>query len=150
MQNGQCLSTQSVSNLQRHPKTSKHGMIGRDTMYSAALLEHFRHPRNAGELEHASAVVEVMNPVCGDVFRLAVRLEGGRIATARFQAQGCVVAIAAGSALTELLEGRTLDGARTLTASVIAERLGGLPPAGAHGAELAIDALRALLAQIDI
>ncbi len=65
----------------------------------------------------------------------------------RFQAQGCVAAIAAASVLTELMEGQTLDAVRTLTTSVIAERLGGLPPAGSHGAELAVDALRALLAQ---
>jgi nitrogen fixation NifU-like protein len=122
-------------------------MSGQSAMYSPELLEHFRHPRNAGELAGASAVVEVTNPVCGDLLRLAVRLDGRRITAVRFQAQGCVAAIAAASVLTELMEGQTLDAVRTLTTSVIAERLGGLPPAGSHGAELAVDALRALLAQ---
>ena len=69
-------------------------------MFSDAVLDHFRNPHNAGDLPDATATVEVTNPVCGDVLRLAVRLESGRIAAARFKTQGCVAAIASSSVLT--------------------------------------------------
>ncbi len=72
-------------------------------MFNDAVLDHFRNPRNAGDLPDATATVEVTNPVCGDVLRLSARLEGGRIAEARFKTQGCVAAIASSSVLTELL-----------------------------------------------
>src|SRR5208283_5046267 len=67
-------------------------------MFNETVLEHFRNPRNAGEVADATAVVEVVNPVCGDVLRLSVRLDAGRVAEARFKTQGCVAAIAASSA----------------------------------------------------
>ena len=63
-------------------------------MFNEAVLDHFRNPRNAGDLPGATATVEVTNPVCGDVLRLAVRMEAGRIVAARFKTQGCVAAIA--------------------------------------------------------
>ena len=118
------------------------------TMYSAAVLEHFKNPRNAGELDDATAVVEVTNPACGDVLRLSARVEGGRITAVRFKASGCVTAIACSSALTELLTGTSLAEAGTLTAQAIAGSVGRLPPATVHGSQLAADALQALLAQI--
>jgi nitrogen fixation NifU-like protein len=116
-------------------------------MFSPAVLDHFKNPRNAGELPGATTVVEVANPVCGDILRLAVRVEEGRIAEARFQTRGCVTSIACSSLLTELLTGRSLAEAGEITAELIDERLGGLELATRHGAELARDAVEALLAQ---
>jgi len=68
-------------------------------MYSAQLLDHFQNPRNAGDLMDADVVVEIENPVCGDVIRLSVKFEAGRISAIRFKAKGCVPAMACGSAL---------------------------------------------------
>ncbi len=117
-------------------------------MYSAAVLDHFKNPRNAGELPGASATVEVSNPVCGDIMQLAVRFSEGRITEARFKTRGCVTAIACGSLLTELIRGKTLAEARRITSAEISDSLGGLPPATAHGSQLACDALEAVLAAL--
>jgi nitrogen fixation NifU-like protein len=116
-------------------------------MFSRAVLDHFQNPRNAGELPGATHTVDVANPVCGDLLRLAVRIENGRIAEARFQTRGCVTSIACSSLLTELLTGATLEEAAAITPQLVAERLGGLEQATAHAAELARDAVEALLAQ---
>jgi nitrogen fixation protein NifU and related proteins len=118
-------------------------------MFSPAVLDHFQNPRNAGALPDATTTIEVTNPVCGDILRLAVRLENGRIAAARFQTRGCVTSIACSSALTELLSGRTPGEAGAITAQRIADELGGLEPATTHAAELARDAVEALVAQIE-
>jgi nitrogen fixation NifU-like protein len=118
-------------------------------VFSEAVLDHFQHPRNSGELPGASAVAEVTNPACGDVLRLAVRVADGRIAEIRFKAQGCVTAIASASALTEMMHGASLQDLAAITAEQIAAALGGLPPATVHGSELAVDALRAMLACLD-
>ncbi len=117
-------------------------------MYSAAVLDHFKSPRNAGELPNATASVEVSNPVCGDIMQLAVRVAQGCIAEARFKTRGCVTAIACGSLLTEMIRGRTLDEARRITYQQISDALGGLPPATVHGSQLACDALEAVLAAL--
>ena len=117
-------------------------------MYSAAVLDHFRNPRNAGELPDATATVEVSNPVCGDIMQLAVRVAEGYIAEARFKTRGCVTSIACGSLLTELLRGKTLEQARGITCQHISDALGGLPPATLHGSQLACDALEAVLAAL--
>ncbi|HEU5410378.1 MAG TPA: iron-sulfur cluster assembly scaffold protein [Candidatus Acidoferrales bacterium] len=117
-------------------------------MYSPEVLDHFKNPRNAGDLANATAVAEATNPVCGDVLRLAVRAENGRIAEARFKAQGCVTAVACASALTELLAGKTLAECRSISATQISEILGGLPQATFHGAQLAADALTDLLGKL--
>ena len=109
-------------------------------MFSAAVLDHFRNPHNAGDLPDATATVEMTNPVCGDVLRLAVRLESGRISEARFKTQGCVAAIASSSVLTDLLGGKTLAEARTITPEQISNALGSLPPASFHAAQLCTDA----------
>jgi nitrogen fixation NifU-like protein len=119
-------------------------------MFTDAVLDHFRNPRNAGELPCADATVEVTNPVCGDVLRLSVRLQDGRgrIAEARFLCRGCTTAIACASLLTEQLRGRGLSECGLLTAESLSEALGGLPAATFHGAQLASDALRALLQKL--
>jgi nitrogen fixation protein NifU and related proteins len=117
-------------------------------MFKDALLEHFRHPHNAGDMSDATATVEVTNPVCGDVLRLAVRVEDERIAAARFKTQGCVAAIASSSVLTELLGGKTPAEAREITPEQISSALGDLPPATFHAAQLCADAVAALVAKL--
>ncbi len=113
-------------------------------MFSDAVIDHFRNPRNAGDLADATATVEVTNTVCGDVLRLAVRLESGRIVAARFRTQGCVAAIASSSMLTDLLSGKTPAEARSITPEQISNALGGLPPASFHAAQLCTDVVVAL------
>ena len=117
-------------------------------MYTPQVLDHFQHPRNAGELPDATARVEVTNPVCGDILQLAARLENGVVAAVRFKTSGCVPAIAAGSLLTELMQGRRLEELRAITEEKISASLGGLPPTSHHAAQLTVDALRALLAEL--
>jgi nitrogen fixation NifU-like protein len=122
----------------------------RDTpaMYSEAVLDHFQNPRNAGTLDAAATTVSVENPVCGDILELSVRMEAGRVAEARFRTRGCVTALACSSLLTELLRGKTPAEARGITSEQISEALGGLPQATLHGAQLARDAVQALLAKL--
>jgi nitrogen fixation NifU-like protein len=117
-------------------------------MYSEAVLDHFQNPRNAGTLDAATATVSVENPVCGDILELSVRVEAGRIAEARFRTRGCVTALACSSLLTELLRGKTPAESRAISSEQISEALGGLPPATLHGAQLARDAVQALLARL--
>jgi len=117
-------------------------------MFNETLLDHFKNPRNAGDLPDANATVEVNNPVCGDVLRLSARVEGGRIAEARFKTQGCVAAIAASSVLTELLRGKSAREVKSITPEEISAALGGLPPATFHAAQLCEDAVKALAAKM--
>ncbi|MFI5058477.1 MAG: iron-sulfur cluster assembly scaffold protein [Candidatus Acidiferrales bacterium] len=114
-------------------------------MFSEAVLDHFRNPRNAGELPGATAAVEVTNPVCGDILKLFARLENGRIADVRFLCRGCTTAIACASLLTEQLKSRSPSEVRFITPESLSKTLGGLPAATFHGAQLAADGLAALL-----
>ena len=117
-------------------------------MYSTQLLDHFQNPRNAGEVAAPDAVAEIENPVCGDVLRLTLKVEAGRIAEIRFQAKGCVPAMACASAVTELVAGKSLNEARALSRETLIAAVGGLPQASAHAAQLALDALEAVLSQL--
>ena len=117
-------------------------------MFNEIVLDHFRAPHNAGDLPDASVTVEVTNPVCGDVLRLSVRIESGRVVAARFKAQGCVAAIASSSALTDTLIGKSPAELRAITPQQISAGLGDLPPATFHAAQLATDAVAALLKKI--
>ena len=114
-------------------------------MYSAQLLDHFQNPRNPGEVPDATAAAETENPVCGDVVRISVRIESGRVAEIRFKAKGCVPAMGCASAVTELALGKTIPEARSLTPSNVRNAVAGLPPASSHAADLAIDVLRSAL-----
>ena len=114
-------------------------------MYSTQVLDHFEHPRNAGVLEPANATVQLDNPACGDVLKVTAKIANGRIEAIRFQAKGCVPAIACGSILTELVLGKTLDEAAKLKREDLVKNLGGLPQASQHASHLAIDALSELL-----
>jgi NifU-like protein involved in Fe-S cluster formation len=114
-------------------------------MFSDAVLDHFKSPRNVGKLDCATAAVEVTNPVCGDVLHLGARVEDGQIAEARFLCQGCTTAIACASLLTVEMTNKSVSQARDITAEHVSSSLGGLPPATQHAAQLAADALAALL-----
>jgi NifU-like protein involved in Fe-S cluster formation len=114
------------------------------SMYSVTVLDHFKNPRHAGELENADADVEVTNPVCGDTMRLSARIKDGRVTEAKFLARGCVTSIACGSVIAEKMQGALLADVTRITPEQISETLGGLPPATFHGAQLACDALTAL------
>ena len=114
-------------------------------MHSPAVLDHFQNPRNAGELPPPAITVEVTNPVCGDILRLSVLVEGGRLRDVRFKAKGCVASIACGSLLTELIKGKTLAAAGRISAFVVATALGGLAPESGHASVLTEDALKAAL-----
>jgi nitrogen fixation NifU-like protein len=113
-------------------------------MFSEAVLDHFKNPRNAGELPNADATVEVSNPVCGDILKLAIRRERERIVEARFLCRGCTTAIACGSYLTEQLLALPPSDWKAISADSISSDLGDLPPATRHGAHLAADAVRAM------
>jgi nitrogen fixation NifU-like protein len=114
-------------------------------VYSRQVLDHFEHPRNAGVVESPDASAQVENPACGDILKLTAKVTGGRITEAKFLAKGCVPAIACGSALTELVIGKTLQEAVAVSREDLLWKLGGLPEASSHASHLAMDALAALL-----
>jgi nitrogen fixation protein NifU and related proteins len=113
-------------------------------MFSDAVLDHFQHPRNAGELKDANVTVQVSNPVCGDVLQLAALIEDNTIRQLRFLCRGCTASIACASLLTELAQGRELQALGQITPDFLAASLGGLPQASTHAAHLACDALAEL------
>jgi nitrogen fixation NifU-like protein len=117
-------------------------------MHNPTLMDHFQHPRNVGELAHATAKAMVENPGCGDILLLSVRLEEGRVAEARFKAKGCVAAMAAGSALTELVTGKTVAELAALGVADVDAALGGLIPESKHVARLCVDTVRKLLQSV--
>ncbi|UCH58211.1 MAG: Fe-S cluster assembly scaffold protein NifU [Candidatus Bathyarchaeota archaeon] len=110
-------------------------------MYSEKVLDHFRNPRNVGEIEDADGVGTVGNPVCGDMMSIYIKVEDDRIADVKFKTFGCGAAIATTSMTTELAKGKTLDEAMKITRGDVAEELGGLPPVKMHCSNLAADAL---------
>jgi nitrogen fixation NifU-like protein len=110
------------------------------------LEDHFRSPRNAGALAEADLSVRVENPVCGDVLHLHLKRDAaGRVTSSRFQVYGCPAAIAAGSLLTEAVQGRSAAELEALTRDAIAKALGGLGADQLHAAVLARDAIEAAL-----
>jgi nitrogen fixation NifU-like protein len=114
-------------------------------MYSQRLLDHFRNPRNVGELGPPAVTVEVSNPACGDILRLSVLFEGQLAAEARYKTRGCTASIAAGSALTEWISGKTRDELARIDAATIEEAIGGLEAESKHAAQLCVDGVRAVL-----
>lgn len=119
-------------------------------MYSAELLDHFQNPRNVGDVVDPDASVEIENPVCGDVIRLSLKVLDGRITEIRFKAKGCVPAMACGSAVTELVQGKTVADVRLLRRDDLIKAVGSLPNASTHAAQLALDALSAALAKVKV
>jgi len=114
-------------------------------MYSEKVMDHFTNPRNVGELEDADGVGQIGNPVCGDVMRMTIKVEDGRIKDVRFKTFGCGAAIATSSMITELVKGKTIDEALAVSNRTVAEALGGLPAKKMHCSNLAADALKAAI-----
>jgi len=118
-------------------------------MYSSQIADHIANPRNVGELEKPSGIGDVTNEVCLDRIRLTVRLENGTLVDAKVKASGCPPTIAAGSVLTELIIGRSISELQLISRKDVARELGHLPPAKAHCAALAIEALHAALDDVN-
>jgi nitrogen fixation NifU-like protein len=113
--------------------------------YSAKVMDHFMNPRNVGEIENADGIGEVGNPACGDMMRLYVKVEEGKIVEAKFRTFGCGAAIASSSMLTEMIKGKTLDEARAITNQHVADALDGLPPVKIHCSVMAEQAVKSAL-----
>lgn len=114
-------------------------------MYSAKVLDHFHHPRNAGEIQDASVAIEATNPVCGDLLKLWVVVADGRVAAVKFKVEGCIPAVACASWLTERMTGRPLSELGSVTPAEIEGALDGLPQASRHASALASDGLKRVL-----
>ena len=113
-----------------------------DDMYTKKVMDHFRNPRNMGEIKNADGVGTVGNPKCGDVMTIFIKVKDGRIEDIKFKTYGCAAAIASSSIATELVKGKTLDEAEKLTRDDVANELGGLPAIKMHCSNLASDALK--------
>ncbi len=114
-------------------------------IYSEKVLEHFRNPRNVGELENPDGVGVEGNPICGDLMEIHIRVEDNRIADIKFKTFGCGSAIATSSMVTELAKGKTLEEALRVTNRDVAEALDGLPPIKMHCSLLAEEAIKAAI-----
>lgn len=113
-------------------------------MYSERLLAHFRDPHNVGHLPPPAVTVDVTNPACGDMMRLSARFENDRVVEVRYQTRGCTASIAAGSALTQWMMGKSRAELRALTPAIIEDSLDGLEPASKHAAILCVDGAKKL------
>ncbi len=114
-------------------------------MYSEKVMDHFSNPRNVGEIENPSGVGMVGNPACGDIMKLTIKVEDDKIADIKFKTFGCGAAIATSSMVTELVMGKSLKEAESITNQAVAEALDGLPPIKMHCSNLAADALQGAL-----
>ncbi|MEZ5403342.1 MAG: iron-sulfur cluster assembly scaffold protein [Bryobacteraceae bacterium] len=119
-------------------------------MYHPLLLDHFQNPRNAGDLGERAVAVDVSNPACGDMMRLSARAVDGRVQEVRFLTRGCTASIACGSALTELVLGRTPAELKTIRAADVEAAVGELIPESKHAAVLCVDAARALARALEV
>jgi len=113
--------------------------------YSEKVMDHFMNPRNVGEIDGADGVGEVGNPACGDMMRLYLKIEEGRVLDAKFRTFGCGAAIASSSMLTEMIKGKTVDEARAITNLQVAEALDGLPAVKIHCSVMAEQAVKSAL-----
>src|SRR5207302_951237 len=111
-------------------------------MYSERLLDHFQNPRNVGELPPPAVTVEVSNPACGDILRLSARFEAGTAVEVRYKVRGCTASIAAGSALTEWITGKSVAALESFRPAMIDEAVGGLPAESRHAAILCADGVK--------
>ena len=114
--------------------------------YSPKVMEHFMNPRNVGVLEDANGIGEVGNARCGDIMKMYIRVVDNVIEDIKFQTFGCGSAIATSSIATEMIKGKPIQEALTLTNQAVVEALGGLPPVKIHCSVLAEQAVRAALA----
>ena len=114
-------------------------------LYSEKVMDHFEHPRNVGEIIDADAVGQVGNPRCGDIMKMYLKIEDGVIVDAKFKTFGCGSAIATSSMATELIRGKRVEEALSLTNAAVAEALDGLPAYKMHCSVLAEEAIKAAL-----
>ena len=114
-------------------------------LYSDKVMDHFMHPRNVGEIENPDAVGMVGNAKCGDIMKVYLKIENNIIVDAKFKTFGCGSAIATSSMATEMVIGKTVQEALTLTNRAVAEALDGLPPIKMHCSLLAEQAVKAAL-----
>lgn len=110
-------------------------------IYSEKVMDHFTNPRNVGEIKDANGIGEVGNAKCGDIMRVYLKVEDNVIVDCKFKTFGCGSAIASSSMATELIKGKTIDEAWTLTNKAVAEALDGLPPVKMHCSVLAEEAI---------
>ena len=115
--------------------------------YSEKVMDHFTNPRNVGEIEDASGVGVVGNAKCGDIMKIYLKIDDNDVITdCKFKTFGCGAAIATSSMATELIKGKTVKEALTLTNSAVVEALEGLPPVKVHCSVLAEEAVKSALA----
>jgi nitrogen fixation NifU-like protein len=114
-------------------------------VYTDKVLDHFRNPRNMGEIPNADGIGTVGNPVCGDLMTIYIKVKDNRLEDVKFKTFGCGAAIATSSMTTELAKGKTLDEAMKITRGDVADNLGGLPPVKMHCSNLAADGLHAAI-----
>jgi nitrogen fixation NifU-like protein len=114
-------------------------------MYSDKVMDHFRNPRNVGELTDADGIGEVGNPTCGDIMKIYIKVHDDVIQDIKFKTFGCGAAIATSSMVTEMVKGRTVEDALKVSNRQVAEALDGLPPIKMHCSNLAADALHAAI-----
>ncbi len=114
-------------------------------MYSEKVLDHFQNPRNVGEIDNPDGVGQAGNPKCGDIMKIYLRVENEIVTDIKFKTFGCASAIASSSMATELVKGRNIDEAWSLTNSAVAEALDGLPPVKMHCSVLAEEAIHAAI-----
>ncbi|HEY4712605.1 MAG TPA: Fe-S cluster assembly scaffold protein NifU [Dehalococcoidia bacterium] len=115
------------------------------SQYSEKVMEHFKNPRNVGEMENPDGVGRVGNPVCGDVMELYIKVKDGIIVDAKFKTFGCGAAIATSSMVTEIVKGKSIKEALKISNKAVAEALDGLPAAKMHCSVLAEEALKSAI-----
>lgn len=112
-------------------------------LYSEKVMDHFLHPRNVGEIEDADGIGEVGNAVCGDIMKMYIKVVDGIIVDVKFKTFGCGSAIATSSMATELIKGKSIEEALTLSNKAVVEALDGLPAHKVHCSVLAEEAVKA-------
>jgi nitrogen fixation NifU-like protein len=117
-------------------------------LYTEIFLEHFKNPRNVGELPAPAVTVQVENPICGDILRLSAIFEDGVVTAVRYKVRGCVASIASGSALTEWMQGKSRPELESISPAQIENAVGGLIPESKHAAVLCVDGVKRLLASV--
>lgn len=115
-------------------------------MYNQTVIDHFTNPRNVGEIENADGMGMITSESCGDMMKMTIQVQDGKITDVKFKTFGCGAAIASSSVATELIKGMTLEQAEHFTNKMVLEKLGGLPDVKIHCSMLAEEALQAALA----
>ncbi len=111
-------------------------------MYSETVKDHFKNPRNVGEIKDPDGVGEVGNPICGDMMTITIKVEEEYIKDIKFLTFGCGAAIAVSSMMTEMAKGKSIEEAKEFTNKSVAEALDGLPKNKLHCSNLGADALQ--------